>query len=136
MSAFICDPEHIGKLAKFGQECDPYTFETAMEAAESMARANLKSVAYRYDDMTEDTAAKEFGFDCEDAEAYVRACVAASWGASGLEPVEALKLAQSVDYQSCEPPTWEGSHARQTVQRIEGAAIAKLPGYQEAKWSL
>lgn len=132
MSAFLCSPAHIGNLVRYMTE-QRQTIKTAQEMAETLARANLRSVGYRYE-MDEDTTAKEFRTDCETAEDFVRRVVAETWGPSELTAVMALKMAHCLNYQSCEPADWEGSPAQRLVAEIEDMAISRLPGYDEATW--
>lgn len=51
-------------------------------------------------------------------------------------PIEIIKLCNSLDYQSCEHPDWEASHAKALLDKIRQTAITKLPGYDEAPWGI
>ena len=53
-----------------------------------------------------------------------------------ITPVAAIKLAQCYQYQANEHDGWEGSRAKDITDRLIGAAIGKLPGYESAPWGL
>lgn len=51
-------------------------------------------------------------------------------------PVEALKLLDCLEYQSCEHPGWRDSDARAFCEALRRQMIACLAGYDEAPWEL
>jgi hypothetical protein len=51
-----------------------------------------------------------------------------------FEPVQVLKAANCLEYQSCEHPEWEESIALSFLNRLRGEAIASLVGYSDAAW--
>ena len=51
-------------------------------------------------------------------------------------PVEALKLLDGLEYQSCEHEEWETSEARDFCDALRRALIHALPGYDDAQWTL
>ena len=53
-----------------------------------------------------------------------------------LRPIEIIKLCKSLEYQSCEYPAWGDSPAKRLLDEICRVAITKLPGYEEAPWSI
>ena len=53
-----------------------------------------------------------------------------------LTPLDIIKLCQSLKYQSCEHPGWEASFASDFLKRVIAAAIAALPGYDNAFWGI
>ena len=53
-----------------------------------------------------------------------------------LTPLDIIKLCQSLKYQSCEHPGWEASFAYDFLNRVISAAIATLPGYDNAFWGI
>jgi len=53
-----------------------------------------------------------------------------------LSPVAVLKACSCYEYQSCEHPGWETSEAKRLIDSITQAAIAALPGYQDAAWEI
>ena len=60
--------------------------------------------------------------------------VMAECTARRYSPTEILKALQSFAYQACDAPSWETSEAKALVERLLGATIARLPGYETAKW--
>ena len=53
-----------------------------------------------------------------------------------LTPLDIIKLCQSLKYQSCEHPAWDASFAKDFLNRVISAAIAALPGYDNAFWGI
>ena len=53
-----------------------------------------------------------------------------------LTPLDIIKLCHSHTYQSCEHPGWEASFASDFLKRVIAAAIAALPGYDNAFWGI
>ncbi len=132
MSAFLCNPVHIGQLAAFVRR-DPHARYKSAELAETFARANLASVAARYHQGV-DAVAREFGESS--AEAYVRACVVESEQPCRLSPVEAIKALHCLDYQACEVAGWEGSTPAWRVREVLSIACHALAGYEAAAWEI
>lgn len=132
MSAFLCNAEHIGRLARFYAARNPGR-ESAEQVAKTLAIANLKSVGDRYEE-TADQVAQGFG-GTSDAATYVAACVQQSRRLDhGLTSVAAIKMADCLDYQSCEVDNWKHTEAYDLIQAIQGAAHRALPGYDAAPW--
>jgi hypothetical protein len=54
--------------------------------------------------------------------------------------IQALKLCECLDYQSCETDDYFDTHAykklQQIAQRITSTLITTLPGYDDAEWSI
>lgn len=50
-------------------------------------------------------------------------------------PVEAIKLIDCLEYQSCEHPGWETSQARVCCEALRRYLLGRLPGYEDAAWS-
>ena len=53
-----------------------------------------------------------------------------------LTPLDIIKLCQSLKYQSCEHHAWDASFAKDFLDRVISAAIAALPGYDNAFWGI
>lgn len=49
-------------------------------------------------------------------------------------PVAALKLIQSLAYQSCETDDWRSTLARRILDAMTETLITRLPGYEAAPW--
>jgi hypothetical protein len=141
MSAFLCNPNHIGRLAAFLAEQSRDTtsqYQDPAHIAEVLARANINSVGYRYGDLDNpDKVVSVFGYD-GDAQTFVDSCVViAVSGPSQLSAVDAYKMARCSDYQSCELPDWTGSAAWRVLQAVQYyAAIAGfgVDAYEAAMW--
>ena len=151
MSAYICNPEHIGILAAYAATNDCAIYEwrqgdailTAQNVAKGLALENIRSVATRYPN---DKDGERPGPCLKDAD-IVEACqIYAGYFAEKLsgaivmaedvpEGIQILKLAQSLDYQSCETDDWPLTLAARQLQWITSAVIRRLPGYDEAAWS-
>lgn len=126
MSAYLCEPEMIGFLAAWCHRHAESTLSRA-DIATMFARENARSVEHRYshlhaktpeDYLTESAHESDVPFDKLDA------C-----------PVEqVMKWVECLDYQSCEHPGWQGSHAKVLLGRMTSAAISKLPGYRMSAW--
>lgn len=144
MSAYICDPSHIGILAAFAvtERCAIREFEAmgepvliAQTVARNLARENIRSVATRYPN---DTDGNRPGPCLKDAEIEEAAAIYAAYFLAHpqhLPPVQILKLVNCLDYQSCETEDWRQTSACKQLEWITTYAIHRLPGYEEAMWS-
>jgi hypothetical protein len=144
MSAYICDPSHIGILAAFAvsERCAIREFEVmgepvlvAQAVARSLAKENIRSVAHRYPD---DTDGNRPGPCLKDAEIEEAAAIYAAYFLANpqhLPPVQILKLVHCLDYQSCETDDWRQTSAFKQLEWITTYAINRLPGYEDAMWS-
>lgn len=131
MSAFIVHPAHIDALVTFAIKARAsyyfandrhyITDHTAQQIGRTLMAENVASVAYRYrdsDDMGETEAYRFHFFQ------------------NGLTPVEVIKAAHCLAYQSCEHPGWEASEANAILEAIKDAACHKLAGYDAAPWGI
>lgn len=126
MSAFVVDVEHIHMLVDaavnrkvryhHGDETQWVRADTADHVGTFLLAENLASVNYRY---SEDGVVPRYE--------YRRPAIPAT-------PVEVLKGLDCYIYQSCEHPDWAGSEAKAFCDELQDAAIADLPGYDEAPW--
>ena len=87
---------------------------------------NVRSVDHRYNE----TNAREAPFTFAEIAS-----------ARDLTPVEALKCAHCLEYQSCETEDYQDTAAYLLLQRICDAAVKlgadrKAPGYDSAPWGL
>lgn len=124
MSAFTVSKKHTAAVVRFFQMHAHERFDDTdlLDWANRLQRANVASVNYRYPHHEQERAEKITQYDLLHARL--------------LTPVEALKAVQCLNYQSCEPPTWEESPERALLKRIEYVAINALPGYNEAPWDI
>lgn len=56
--------------------------------------------------------------------------------AHSIDPVQILKACDCLEYQCSDWPNYEGSVAERILRRIRDRAIACLPGYRAAAWTL
>ena len=151
MSAYICNPEHIGILAAYAavNDCAVYEWRmndsilTAQNVAKGLALENIRSVAHRYPN---DEDGHRPGPCLKDAD-IIEACqIYAGHFAKRLggvivmaedvlEPIQIIKLVRSLDYQSCETDDWPLTLAARQLEWIMGEAISRLDGYEDADWS-
>lgn len=119
MSAYICNPEHIGLLAAVATEVVGIDRHPS-ELAEEFARENIASVAYRY---PSDTGNGDRPGPCLTDDQIVRAsALYAEYFADNIPYLSAkdvLSMVRCLIYQSCEHPGWESSVARSIVTEIE-----------------
>ena len=127
MSAFMVLPIHVAAMVRWYVR-DPYApnglkADGGVEAlADQLHRENALSVNYQYSNYP--------------AELPHRFSFSEINRAPELSPVQMIKACNCLAYQSCEHPGWEGSDAKKVVDDMRSAAIARLPGYDEAPWSI
>lgn len=141
MSAYICNPEHIGILAAYATLNGHSVWNngdrilTAQDTAKELAKENIRSVATRYPD---DKDGQRPGPCLLDADILEAAAIYAAHFIKHPQkpkPVQVLKLVQSLDYQSCETDDWKDTLAYRQLQWITSHAISTFPGYDDAAWS-
>lgn len=122
MSAFICNDSHITALAAYAARhrlCGYH--EGHIEKIGAILQAeNVRSVNYRYKD--------------KEAEPAFTVCAWAEFRT--FTPIQIVKAAHCLEYQSCEHRGWASSHANEIVQAIIAEAISELPGYGAADWEI
>lgn len=130
MSAFICSHAHINAIVRWASvnrvtaqyENPTRTWPIKgyeQETAECLLAENTISFNHRY---AESLLPDEILYNGK--------------GRAGLQPIEAIKAAQCLAYQSCEHPGWESSAAKAICAAVIEHATRKLPGYEEAEWSI
>lgn len=127
MSAFVCGNSHVTALAAFiiRHEIQPYwsgtafTFKNAAEAGAILHAENVASVNHRYRDNDKPN---------------FKLCPIAS--RKHYEPIEIIKMARCLEYQSCEHPSWKTSLAKEAIDAICAYAVTKIKGYGDAAWEL
>lgn len=129
MSAFVCSKKHVAALANYavakkvwlgGKSAGPGDFKAIYE---TLAAENVRSVCHRYDDDKPENYA-----DFVNARGVKPEVI--------VDPVSIIKLAQCLDYQSCETDDWKDTQACRILKGVIAAAIDALPGYQEAPWAI
>lgn len=155
MSAFVCDPDHLGFLGAYLARERNEGEEAAQGYARTLADENFRSIRCRYPDVT-GPADWPGRTDFADYPAFLAAVAAEAGGAywdiaplppasspqgkeirrggRRIKPVEILKSVGCYDYQACECADYEASDAAKLVGRIRSYAIARLPGWDAAQW--
>ena len=161
MSAFVCGPDHFKVLAIFAasrtggygsahwrddpryvQGVDPEgtyaargihnltSTELANLYANVLYAENIRSVGHRY---AEDTLESMPGLinKPNHIEISHNDTIRAIYR---LKPVELLKMCDCLEYQSCETDGYRQTVAFELLDRIRGAAIKALAGYEDAPW--
>ncbi len=133
MSAFVCSDYHVSILAVYGARKGQYgtiraegrDWADPREIFAVLMQQNIRSVQHRYPD--HNGQADKFG-DCGrfDKVAIER----------GHSPVEVIKAAHCLEYQSCETDDYLETLAYKLLQQIKRRAEHNLSGYDSAKWTL
>ena len=145
MSAYIVQPEQAGLLAAWAVHHRAGLRElekgerllTARAIAEELIAENIKSVAHRY---PSDTDGNRPGPCLLDAQIIDAAALwAGHYQQKGLPeevgPITIAKLADCLEYQSCEHEGFKTSLAQRQINEIRSRVLTLLPGYSRAPWS-
>jgi hypothetical protein len=128
MSAFMCSDEHTSALVNAAVEYgiagfppgtppgDPH----ALERFALLVEENGASLLARYGEKAH--------YMIGDAHHYRPG--------PALPVLHVLKLARSYEYQSCEHDGWDTSRAKRWIDTLIGDLIHRLPGYENAPWSI
>ena len=125
MSAWIVSNEHLAAMVKFLQASNNWHQIDDGEARRLfriLADENARSVNHRYSH-----------HEPQDAPEYSTSLM---MRAQVLDPVVILKARSCYEYQSCETDDYYETEAAKINARVQAAAIAKLPGYEEAPWGI
>ena len=127
MSAFIVNHTHINALVKFACINNLAVYDGRSKfgisgnedaAAQMLLDENTRSVNFRYSLNNE---ADKIIYQID---------------APHLSPIEAIKAAECLDYQSCETLDWDETLAKKILKTIINCAISRLPGYEQANWHI
>jgi hypothetical protein len=141
MSAYIVNAEHIGALAAFAAQHRASLYaehvndpkHQAELIAGNLAQANINSIIARYgDDSAQDMCGStpaEFIADCK---AWAGHYYFQPPGIGADTKLSIYRMAECLDYQSCEVNDWTGSTAARQIQCIKNAAVRAMPGYTNA----
>lgn len=133
MSAYLCSNKHISTLVRAaipGSARGRFAFYTLDGQRRELDRRalgtllyeqNVRSLVARYGD----NAPAEFGADGFRMEMV-----------HYPSPLDTLKLCNGYAYQACETDDWKRTDACAAIDAIKDAATHKLPGYDDAPWSL
>ena len=154
MSAFICGPDHFKALAIFAASrsggygsartrVDPRYIEKLPEIvkaqqgtelasayADILYQENVRSVRGRYPSDTWETLPGPIVKPLHIIVSGQDTCSAKL----RLQPVWILKMCDCLEYQSCETDDYRQTLGFDLLDRIRGAAINALPGYDAAPW--
>jgi hypothetical protein len=128
MSAFIVTDSHINALVRYASRHNIRVFygatlqchavrESEQSTADILLNENVKSVNYRYNEND-------------------NASIVYDYKAPLLTPIEAIKAAQCLRYQSCEHNDYEQSIASKIIEAIIVDAIPRIDGYDKAAWCI
>jgi hypothetical protein len=130
MSAFICNFEHLAVIANYAISARVWLNELQRPSErndyahiyKTLARQNVDGVCARYG---------------ENPSQYNAVLQPQGRSTSVPDsPVCVLKLCDGYEYQCSESPRYNASEACDIVRRVRGHAIRRLPGYDEAPWSI
>lgn len=152
MSAYLVDKNHIVYLvsAAMSRRLNPHSgdfswyhrqdasngkrerlscadFERAAEVGNMLWMENMKSISHRYPGESSATLPGPVGGSGVIEARDFNVCFE-------FNPVQVLQSIRCLDYQSCEHPTWEASESHSFLEALKCAAIAVLPGMEDAKW--
>lgn len=126
MSAFIVNDRHINILVSYAIAKKMYfdgakvTEINAQKLAQMLFKANVQSVNYRYSSKEKFTG---FKFKIEDI--------------SSFSPADIFRLAQCLEYQSCELKAWQKSAACRLISAISINAAWDLSEIKNSTmWSI
>lgn len=133
MSAFLCSEKHINTLVAYGVQQDISVYIPGSSGQKYwqqirkdpdlivgiLTTANVESVNYRYD---EDTVLAPVKYE--------------SVATAFISPIQIVKLCDCFDYQSCEVDDYEDTTAASIIRTIRNNAISRIPGYDEAEWTI
>jgi len=139
MSAFACEPSHIGQLAIKFAEKGIYFHDgrpDAQQWAYALAWANINSLIERYNEKDAEFLVGESFTD------YVCGCVQASRCLDySLSAIQVIKMAKCFDYQADESSDYRNATVISDkvgschVSMLISCLINDLPGYDNAPWS-
>jgi hypothetical protein len=137
MSAYICSPKHVGVLAATIRALCYGDFDEK-KVAEVLMLQNIRSVTHRYPDASEaDRPGPGDGIADNALVGLAKEAAHALYlKPPHFEIVELLKLSACLDYQSCETDDWKKTDAYKFLQQLDATLIRRLPGYDDAAWSI
>lgn len=138
MSAFLCTPHHIGRLARWYADKRPGHSGDPEEYATVLAMGNIDSIVARYTDTGDGDGACQ-AFANLSRRDYLKECIdnAQAQDAQDLTTIEVLKACDCLEYQSCEDGHYFTSDAFRLLSWIRKQAVDDLPGYKDANgWEL
>lgn len=129
MSTLQLTPEHLSAII-YGmqrhQVIGEMFFESELtEMVKELAKHNLLEIQDTYKNESVDIEEQLYFYE------YRRPT-----NAKAIAPIQFYKLAQSYQYNSSGSPDWEDSKAKRWTDSLMSQAIASLPEYNDAKWTI
>lgn len=125
MSCFVCSDKHFQVIAKTLVSTKCYinglgelTSNNIQSWIDVVHAQNLRSYEYRYKERCDDAAPQ---YDSKVAQVSV---------------IEAYKLLDSLEYQSCETENYRDTVAYKYLMLAKDSLINKHPDYEKAQWSI
>ena len=157
MSAYLVPPQQIGIIVSAFGDRPKYANVESREyygnKIKDLADTNIASIGVKYEGLVETEnfvpTLEEKNMVCQawlkmSYEEYLNIatktylnCVADPFGklAKYTAPVQILSYCKCYEYQSCEFQGYYESEGHRVKEWAMGAAIRKLPGYDDAEWS-
>lgn len=137
MSAFLCDDCHLTALASFALQEKTQGYLAGPDASYHARHGEpLQTLGQRLKDENAANLYHLYGDRADDSpETWIgpfEPCRHAHH--ARVEPVAMLKAIACYEYQCCDRPEWKDSDVRSLLSRMRSAAIARLPGYEQAAW--
>lgn len=98
--------------------------QTAQQEANLLMAENVRSVQFRYKHHK------------DVSQAPYKGKVKLKFDAEPVSVLQALKFIDCLAYQSCETDDWESTEAYKLLCKYREKLINKLPGWNDAKWSI
>lgn len=148
MSAYVSSPESFGLLAAYAilNKCGvsdwcfsrkSHDIDDVQRIAKGLARENIRSVAHLYPNDADGSRPGPCLLDAEIEEAaaiYAAHFLTNTHLVRKVTPIQIIKVAQCVNYQSCETEDWKDTKAYCQLDWITSEALRHLPGYEDADW--
>lgn len=132
MSCFIVSPKHIATIVEWAE--DNGIVDNPNNAKETLALANVRSVARRYHTSLDDACQEGMGMSLQE---YMDCVNYLTPNTRRLSKAQILKAVDCLEYQSCERECWETSAAKHLLDRVrEAIPRYSSEAYQRAAWEL
>ena len=119
MSAWIVSKYHIDAILTAYKQWSPDKpdFDALDALGQKLTNENYKSVNHRYDT---DEAPPKYEFKLT----------------APHNPLQIVKAAHCLDYQSCEHAGWKRSKAKKFLERMVHIAVSRHPEYEKSEWGM
>lgn len=134
MSAFMCSEKHLTVLASYAVRFNVYGNITMGGRSDRETLATLFALLARENALSLD--ARYPGDKAEDSAELLRPSKEGLAAFLEYPAAAIVKLCHCYAYQACEHKGWADSLAKKLVDQIESHAVRRLPGYEQAPWSI